>query len=478
MKHGQTTLIRATFVAIAFVVIGFVAIALVAGLAPLGVNEATAQNWSAPTLTGQQPNPVPARQQADPAPTGQQPDPVPARRQADLTPTSQPADPATSVPPEYASARPSPSSTRGSGSPSGYPDLSHVEEIQGDFAAALVMDAESGEVLVASNPFTQRQPASMVKMMTELLVLERVASGDITMSDWITVSAHASRMGGSQVYLKHGEQFTVEELLMALAIHSANDAAVALAEYHAGSDEAFVDLMNIRARELGMRRTVFHSVHGLPPGWQQQPDITCAFDMALLGRELMKHPEAVIWASTATAEFRDGEFTLYNPNRLIGTYRGLDGIKTGYHSAAGYCLTASAVQKDRRLISVVMGCPANEERASETTRLLSYGFNLFVQLPLVEQAGLPLDQPLRIKDGKEREVAVGYGDRLAVFVRRDRTEHVTIEMNLQPDVVAPVEQGQILGRATAKLGTRVLAEVPLVALEAVERGNFWQRLFN
>lgn len=350
--------------------------------------------------------------------------------------------------------------------------------MQGDFAAALVMDAESGEVLVANSPFEQREPASMVKMMTELLVLERVAVGDITLSDWITVSAHASRMGGSQVYLKQGEQFTVEELLMALAIHSANDAAVALAEYHAGSDEAFVDLMNMRARELGMHRTVFHSVHGLPPGWQQEPDLTCAYDMALLGQELMKHPEAVIWASTKTAKFRDGEFTLYNPNRLIGTYRGLDGIKTGYHAEAGYCLTASAVQKDRRLISVVMGCPADEERASETTRLLSYGFNMFVQLALIEQPGLPLDQPLRIKDGKEREVPVGYGDRLTVFVRRDRTEDVTIEMSLQQDVVAPVEKGQVLGRATAKLGARVLAEVPLVALDAVERGSFWQRLFN
>lgn len=359
-----------------------------------------------------------------------------------------------------------------------YPDLSHVETMTGEFASALVMDAESGEVLIAHEPFLQRQPASMVKMMTELLVLERVVEGDITFSDWITVSAHASRMGGSQVYLKEGEQFTVEELLMSLAIHSANDGAVALAEYLAGSVAAFVDLMNLRARELGMHETVYHSVHGLPPGRNQEPDLTCAYDQAILGRELMKHPEAVIWASTKTAEFRNGEFTLYNPNRLIGTYRGLDGIKTGFHNAAGYCLAASAVQKDRRLISVVMGCPTDAQRAGETTRLLSYGFNMFIQLALVERAGLPIEQTLRVKQGRVREIPVGYGDALSVFVRRDQSNEIVVEMRLDDGVKAPVGQGQIVGRATAKLGARVLAEVPLVALEAVERGSFWQRLFH
>jgi len=315
-------------------------------------------------------------------------------------------------------------------------------------------------------------------MMTELLILESVEEGSFSLTDIITVSGHASQMGGSQVYLKEGEQFTVEELLKALSIHSANDAAVALAEFHSGSKEAFIDLMNLRAQELGMTETTYHSVHGLPAGWNQEPDLTCAYDQAVLGRKLISHDLAIAWGGMATAPFRDGEFTLYNPNKLIGKYRGLDGIKTGFHQAAGYCLTATAVQKGRRLISVVMGCSADQSRATETTRLLSYGFNLYVTLPIIETAGQPLEHVLRVKDGKEREVPVGYGQQLTVFVRRDRAEEVTVEMRLDEDVTAPVQQGQAVGVAIAKLGVRVLGEVPIVALEAVERGNLLQRIFN
>ena len=150
----------------------------------------------------------------------------------------------------------------------------------------------------------RRQPASMLKMMTELIVLEHIAEGDVKMDDKVKVSAKASNMGGSQVYLKHSEVFTVEELLQALAIHSANDAAVALAEHLAGSTEAFIDLMNMRAQDLGMADTDFRTVHGLPPGWKQKPDLTTARDLAILGRELVKYPEALEWASTKTAPFR------------------------------------------------------------------------------------------------------------------------------------------------------------------------------
>jgi len=358
------------------------------------------------------------------------------------------------------------------------PELSYAEELTGDFASALVMDAETGDVLVAHSALELKQPASMVKMMTELLILESVEEGSFSLTDIITVSGHASQMGGSQVYLKEGEQFTVEELLKALSIHSANDAAVALAEFHSGSKEAFIDLMNLRAQELGMTETTYHSVHGLPAGWNQEPDLTCAYDQAVLGRKLISHDLAIAWGGMATAPFRDGEFTLYNPNKLIGKYRGLDGIKTGFHQAAGYCLTATAVQKGRRLISVVMGCSADQSRATETTRLLSYGFNLYVTLPIIETAGQPLEHVLRVKDGKEREVPVGYGQQLTVFVRRDRAEEVTVEMRLDEDVTAPVQQGQAVGVAIAKLGVRVLGEVPIVALEAVERGNLLQRIFN
>ena len=162
--------------------------------------------------------------------------------------------------------------------------------MEGEYATAILMDGQTGQILAAKNPRTPRQPASMVKMMTELIVLERVAEGDLGLGDIVTVSARASKMGGSQVYLKQGETFSVEDLLMALAVHSANDAAMALAEHVAGSKEAFVDLMNARCPELGLLDTEFHSVHGLPPGSGQQPDLSTAYDQALIGRELMKHP--------------------------------------------------------------------------------------------------------------------------------------------------------------------------------------------
>jgi len=274
------------------------------------------------------------------------------------------------------------------------PDLPTID---GDFATAILVDARSGMPLAAKNPDQRRQPASMLKMMTELILLEHIDEDDIAMTDTVTVSARASRMGGSQVYLAHREQFTVEELMGALAIHSANDAAVALAEHTAGSVEAFVDLMNLRALELGMVNSEFHTVHGLPAGRGQQPDMTTARDMAILGRELLKHPEALVWSSQATAPFRGGKFTLYNPNKLVGKYRGLDGLKTGYHGQAGFCVTATAIQKDVRLLSVVMGCPTNQGRATETTRLLSYGFNRYRKVTVVSEAGVPVEAPVALE---------------------------------------------------------------------------------
>ncbi|MFH1842482.1 MAG: D-alanyl-D-alanine carboxypeptidase family protein [bacterium] len=349
--------------------------------------------------------------------------------------------------------------------------------LTGKFAAAIVIDADTGEILVANNINTRRQPASMIKMLTELIVLDKVAEGDVSFTDQVTISAKASRMGGSQVYLKHNEIFTVEELLQALAIHSANDAAVALAEHVAGTTEAFVDLMNLRAAELGMRDTEIHSVHGLPASRGQKPDLTSAFDLALLGRHLIQFPEALRWSSTAKSSFRDGEFDLYNPNKLIGRFRGLDGIKTGYHKQAGFCVTASAVQKGKRLISVVMGAPTDEDRATETTRLLSYGFNLFTQVTLVEEGRTPLDERRDLKGGKQKQVAVAYVGPLVVGVPKDRIQDVLLRARFGEELVAPLEEGEEVGEGVALLDGFVLGRVPIVTIEAVAKGSWLDRLF-
>lgn len=350
--------------------------------------------------------------------------------------------------------------------------------LEGAFKSAIVVDAATGLVLVATDADAPRPPASMLKMMTELIILEHIAEGDLSLSETVRVSAKSSKMGGSQVYLKHGEEFTVEELLMALAIHSANDAAVALAEHLAGSTDAFVDQMNIKARELGMTDTVFHSVHGLPPGWKQDPDITTARDMAKLGRALLQHPQALVWASTGTAPFRDGKFTLYNPNKLVGKYRGLDGLKTGYTAAAGFCVTATAVQKGKRLLSVVMGCPTDNGRATETTRLLTYGFNMFKQVDVITNPGEPLVEPLRIKDGKKKSVRVTYGDSLQVSVPRNREKDLELEIHLPEAVSAPVLAGEEVGRAVVRLDGVALGDVPILTVEAIDKGNWFNRLLN
>lgn len=362
----------------------------------------------------------------------------------------------------------------GSGTPA-----AGIPELTGDFKSAIIIDAETGLVLAAAHEREQRQPASMLKMMTELIVLEHVAAGDLKMTDLVRVSAKASKQGGSQVYLKHNTEFSVLDLLRALAIQSANDAAVALAEHLAGSTEAFVDLMNLRAGELGMNDTRFQTVHGLPPERNQEPDLTTAHDLALLGRELIRHPEALEWGATKTAPFQNGTFTtLYNPNKLIGKFRGLDGLKTGFTEPAGFCVTATAVQKGKRLISVVMGCSSDEARATETSRLLSYGFNAFRQVAVIPEAGVVLEKPLKIKGGKKKSVQVVVSESLTVSVPQARQGDLVMEYRLPQQVEAPLAQGAPVGEVVVLLDGRKLGSVPLVLAEAVEKGNWWNRLLN
>ncbi len=358
------------------------------------------------------------------------------------------------------------------------PESNSPVTLTGDFKSAIVVDAETGLVLVAANETKRLQPASMLKMMTELIVLEHVVEGDLSLEDVVKVSAKASNMGGSQVYLKHGETFTVEELLHALAIHSANDAAVALAEHVAGSTDAFIDLMNFRAKDLGLADTEFHTVHGLPPGWRQEADMTTAHDLAALGRVLVKHPLALEWASTKTAPFRGGKFTLYNPNKLVGNYRGLDGLKTGYTGPAGFCVTATATQKGKRLISVVMGCSTDKARATETTRLLTYGFNMYEQIPVIPTAGEELPDLVAVKGGKKKKVTVAYGESLTVSVPKNREGDIVIQNEITEPVQAPLTLGFEVGRAVVMLDGLELGSVPIVTMEEIAKGNWLNRLLN
>lgn len=244
------------------------------------------------------------------------------------------------------------------------------------YLAALVIDANSGKILFEDNAAARAYPASVLKLMVLLIVLEQVEQGVVQLDEMVQVTREAAQMGGSQVYLDPKEQFSVEDLVYALTIQSANDAAVALAIHIAGSKEGFVALMNKRAGELGMDNTVFSSVHGLPPSQGQKPDITTAKDLAILGRVLASHPETFKYTGTREREFRGGEFIMRTHNHLLASIEGCDGFKTGYFKAAGFSIMATAERKGVRILAIVLGSSNRKVRDAKASELIAKGFSL------------------------------------------------------------------------------------------------------
>lgn len=253
-----------------------------------------------------------------------------------------------------------------------------VDRLRGHFKSALVIDVATGQVLFKERANEKSDPASLVKMMLILLAMEGIQRGELHLDDKCTISAKAEAVGGHQVYLKKGEEFRFEELLRAVMIGSANDAAYAVAEHIAGSQEAAVKLMNTRAGQLGMRDTRFSNAHGLPPNKRkgQQANYSTAQDLALLAKELIKFPLVTKWASTTEATFRNGTFKLVNTNHhFLNQFEGADGFKTGYHSrGAGFCLVGTAVRDGRRLLAVILGAESARARLQAANQLLSLGF--------------------------------------------------------------------------------------------------------
>ncbi len=251
------------------------------------------------------------------------------------------------------------------------------------YMGAIVIDADSGQILIADNPDAKAYPASVLKLMDLLIILDKIKAGNLTLQDKVLVTAEASKIGGSQVFLKENETFTVDEMLYALMVQSANDAATALAIHVAGSKDGFVELMNQRAQALGMKSTQFHSIHGLPPGAGQQPDITTPRDLARLARELLNYPDTLRYTSTRKRGFRNDTFTMETHNHLMGSVEGCDGMKTGYYRAAGYSIVATALRGNNRVIAVVMGSPNRKTRDIKTTELLTKGFMVMPKKPVI-----------------------------------------------------------------------------------------------
>ena len=344
------------------------------------------------------------------------------------------------------------------------------------FAAAVLVETETGTVLFEYNGDGPRSPASTQKLLLKLVVMDLIGTGKFTLEDPVRVSARASRIGGSQVFLKEGESFSLAEMMEAIAIPSANDACVAVAEHIGGSVRGFVDMMNQRGNELGLTGTRCVNVHGLDDTPKRDSNRTTANDLASVARALLAYPEVLKWTSVRYKPFRNGKFMLYNTNNLLGRFRGLDGLKTGYTKRAGSCLVATAKRGGMRLISVVLGCRSEKIRDDETRRLLSWGFNNYSRIPIVRQ-GENMGTVL-LDWGMEPEVRALAGTTAVAVLNTRQAKQIRRKIDLPDELPAPVEAGDELGTLSVSLGDSLLAQFEVVAAKSIARMGLWDRLLS
>jgi D-alanyl-D-alanine carboxypeptidase (penicillin-binding protein 5/6) len=332
--------------------------------------------------------------------------------------------------------------------------------------SAVLMEASTGRILYAHNPAEAMPPASVTKIMTLLLVMECIDAKTLKWEDTITASARAASMGGSQIFLKEGEQMTARDLIKSVVIASANDAAVALAEHTYGSEEAFVKRMNERAAELGMTATHFENTNGLDDTAQNH--VTSAGDIAIMSRELIRHKEILEFSSTWMDTIRNGQFGLTNTNRLVRFYRGCNGLKTGSTKKAGFCVSVTAEREGMTLICVIMGAESRDIRNAEAQRLLDWGFATY---GLFTAEGGSLN-PLRVTGGTADRAAISYPTFTAVLPKSDlnSVEHT---VTLPESFKAPLRAGETVGKITYTCKGQPLGEIPITATETVERLNLW-----
>jgi len=342
--------------------------------------------------------------------------------------------------------------------------------------AYYVIDSDGGTVLAEKDAHRRWPPASMTKMMTVLLAMERVRGGTLKLDEPVRASAWASRIGGSQVYLREGEAFSLGQMLEAIMIASANDAAVAVAEHVAGSTAAFVELMNARAKALGLTETVYQSVHGLPPARGQTADLTSAHDLAVVARELMRFPEVMRWAGSPSAGFRDGTLQMANTNHLVRTYPGATGLKTGYYREAGFSVTATASRKDLNLIAVVLGLPTKGECFTETARLMNETFASYRMVSPVKRGGAVGEVPVAGTAG-DAVKGVALQD-IRLLVKGAEEQSLVVEPRLPRVVQPPVRRGQSLGDVVVRRGDQEIGRVAVIADRDVAAAGWLSWLWN
>ncbi len=334
--------------------------------------------------------------------------------------------------------------------------------------SAVLMEASTGEMLMSKNAHEKVWPASVTKIMSLLLITEAVDQGKIALTDVVTVSREASQKGGSQIWLKEGEQMTVDDLLKATAVASANDACSALGEYIAGSDTAFVKMMNDRAKELGMNDTNFENCTGLDDTAQNH--VTSAYDVAIMSRELIKHERIRNYTTIWTDTLRGGETQLVNTNKLIRFYKGATGLKTGTTSKAGCCVSATAERDGLSLIAVVMGSDSSDDRFSGARAMLDWGFANYSLVELAVEPSLITD--VNVIGGTTDKITPQVTEKKFAVVEKGEEDKIASVPELSIDVEAPVEQNQVLGTVKFMFGETEVGSINLCAPEAVEKMSF------
>lgn len=344
----------------------------------------------------------------------------------------------------------------------------NMAEMIGEFdcVSAILIEASTGQVLFDQNADEALPPASVTKIMSLLLVMEAIEAGKLALDDMVTASAHACSMGGSQIYLKEGEQMSVEDMIKSVVIASANDATVALAEHIAGTEENFVAMMNKRAAELGMKNTNFENTNGLDDTVKNH--LTSARDIAIMSAELLSHEKITEYSSIWMDSVRNGEFGLTNTNRLVRFYKGANGLKTGSTSKAKFCISASAKRDGMMLICVVMAAPTRDVRNSIATSLLDFGFANF---GLYRSPQISID-PIKVKGGK-KDICDACGDNFSIVTDKADISSVTYTVEVPDTLSAPLKKGDKVGTVSYLLNDKVIGTADILATEDIEKISFF-----
>ena len=344
-------------------------------------------------------------------------------------------------------------------------------ELADNVKSAILIERDTGKVLYEKNSNESLPPASMTKVMTMLLIMEALDEGKLSYDEKVRASEYAASMGGSQIFLEAGEEMTVEELLKGIAIGSGNDAAVAMAERIAGSEEAFIDMMNKKAEELGLKDTKFQNTTGLPV----EEHYSSAHDMAIMSKELLKYEDITKYTGKYEAYLRedtDNKFWLVNTNKLVRFYPGVDGLKTGFTREAMYCLTATAEKDGMRVIAVVFGAPTPKDRNAQVTKMLDYAFSQYKTHPMFERNHVM--GSAKISKGKDKTLDVVTSEPISLLTKKgENIDDVSQKVTVHKDLKAPIKKGDPVGELVIEKNGEKLIQSPLVAKEDIDKASWW-----